>query len=229
MSAVKFDAERVIPGLAERRAQERANRALAFAGLTHTVCEREILPMTPGHRLQLQLLQNEFTVRIADAKPTLADVFVFLWVLSPHNVGGIEAARQQYFLREDVMRFDLARSVTEIYRYILDQLQDATESGGEGKDHSAWVHWMAGDAEFWISVHGGFTLEEYKRTPYLVFQQLFRAWKVNNPDIERMSDGKVIVRDPIFVNASDKLVSQFHRDNRERIKAWHLKQKTRRN
>ncbi len=225
-SAVKFDAEKVIPGLRERRTQERTNRALAFAGITHTVCGREILPLTPGHRLHLQLTGNGFTT---NGVVTLADVFSFLWVLSPHNVGGIEAARHQYFLSQDVLKFDLHESVSEVANYLGDQLQDATESSGDGRDMSAWVHWMAADAEFWISVHGGFTLEEYKRTPYLVFQQLYRAWKVNNPDVERMKDGSVIVRDPVFVNSSDKLIFDFRRQNAERIKKWHLNQRTKRN
>jgi hypothetical protein len=44
-----------------------------------------------------------------------------------------------------------------------------------------------------------------------------------------MKDGTVFVRDPIFVNASYKLVRGFHRDNKERIKAWHLAQRERRN
>jgi hypothetical protein len=219
---------RLIPDLAPRREQERQNRALAFAGITHTVCGREILPLTPGHRLNLQLVQNAFFTLGASA--TLQDVFVFLWVTSPANVGGVEAARQQYFLRHDVAAFDLGKCVEEISRYLLDQLQDAFDSGGgDGKDLSPWIHWMAMDAEFWISVHGGFTFEQYNRTPYLVLQQLYRAWKANNPDIERMHDGKVIVRDPVFFNSSDRLVSQFHRENKDRIKAWHLAQKNKRN
>lgn len=221
------DIERIIPGLAEVRAQERQNRALAFAGLTHTVCGREVMPLTPGHRLQLQLMRNAFAV--VGAEPTLLDVFVFLWVLSPHNVGGIEASRQQYFLRQYVQALDLSPSVREIYRYLIDQLQDTSAGSGEGKDNSAWVHWMAMDAEFWIEVHGGFTLEQYKATPYLVLQQLFRAWQCNHPDVERTEGGAVFVRDPIFRNSSDRLVSAWHRENKERIKAWHLGQRTRRN
>lgn len=229
MSSSTFNPERIIPGLAEQRAQERENRALAFAGITHTVCGREIVPLTPGHRLNLQLVGNAFAFPAA-ASATLVDVFVFLWVLSPHNTGTLEAARQQVFLREDVMKMDRKESVRDILRYIVDQLQDTAESSGEaGKDNSAWIHWMAMDAEFWISVHGGFTLDTYKKTPYLVLQQLYRAWRVNHPDIERNKDGSVFVRDPVFFNQSDKLVSAFQREHREKIKAWHLAQKTRRN
>ncbi len=223
----QVDLEKLIPGLEAQRGQERQNRALAFAGLTHTVCGREILPLTPGHRLTLQLLGNAFTQPGRAA--TLADVFVFLWVTSPHNVGGLEASRQQFFLRQDVLGFNLADSVESVYRYLVDQLQDAGGGGDDtGKDQSAWVHWMAMDASFWMSEYG-FTLEQYQRTPYLVLQQLYRAWQCGHPDIERTKDGSVFVRDPIFVNASDRLVRGFHRENRERIKAWHLAQKTRRN
>jgi hypothetical protein len=227
-SAVKFDPEKLIPGLAEGRRQERENRALAFAGITHTACGREILPLTPRHRLQLQLVRNAFAVM--GELPTLVDVFVFLWVLSPHNRGaGIEASRQQYFLREDVAAMDLFACVQEIYRYIVDQLQDTfCEIGGEGRDKSAWIHWAAMDSAFYITEYN-FSLEEYMRTPFLVLQQLFRAWKVNHPDVEYTKEGKAITRDPVFRNSSDRLLSDFHRENAERIKAWHLSQKHKRN
>lgn len=226
-SAVKFDAEKVIPGLKERREQERANRALAFAGITHTVCGREVLPLTPGHRIKLQLLGNGFAVNGKDVD--LSDVFVFLWVLSPHNRPGIEGARQQHFLKEDVMGLDLRACVVEIVAYLKDQLQDSTENtGGEGRDMSAWIHWAAAEASFWASQFG-WTEEKVINTPYLVIQQLFRAWKVNNPDCERMKDGSVIVRDPVFFNSSDRLIQDFRRQNADRIKAWHLSQKTKRN
>lgn len=227
MSTPKFDPERVIPRLKDQRAQERQNRALAFAGITHTVCGREILPLTPGHRLELQLVRNAFAV--VGEMPSLRDVFVFLWVASPDRAKGIIGRWRQYRLRREVRRFNLRRCTLEIFRYLQDQYQDVSSGSGEGRDNSAWIHWMAMDAEFWLSIHGGFTLEEYRRTPYLVLQQLYRAWQVNHPDMERLSDGKVITRDAIFRNASDQLVSEFHRQNRERIKAWHLAQKTRRN
>jgi len=229
MSSATFDAEKAIPGVAEQRAQERQNRALAFAGITHTVCGREIMPMTPGHRLQLQLVKNAFAIHPMPA-PSLADVFVFLWVLSPLNRGtDIESMRQQRFLREDVMQFDLRASVREIIAYMLDQMQDSNESSGEGRDNSKWIHWCATEAEFWIAVHGGFTMEEYQRTPYLVLQQLLRAWKVNNPDMERKQDGSVLVRDPVFFNASDRLIGAWRRKNHDAIKAYHLGLKERRN
>lgn len=222
------DLERYVPRLAEIRAQERQNRALAFAGLTHTVCGREVLPLTPGHRLNLQLLQNAFATAGADA--THVDVFVFLWVVSPQNVGGIEAARAQYFLKQDVAKMDLRGAVDDISRYLLDQLQDVSNgSSSEGRDNSAWIHWVAQEAAFYITIHGGFTLEQYMATPFAVLQQLFRAWKVNNPDMERTSDGKVLVRDPMFQNASDRLVRKWHRQQRDAAVRIIKAQKERRN
>lgn len=226
MSSVNI--EKYVPRLAELRAQERQNRALAFAGLTHTVCGREVLPLTPGHRLHLQLLQNAFAVAGADA--TLVDVFVFLWVVSPRNVGGVESARAQYFLKQDVMNFDLRESVDDISRYLLDQLQDVSNgSSSEGRDNSAWVHWVAQEAAFYITIHGGFTLEQYLATPFAVLQQLFRAWKLNNPDMERTKDGKVLVRDPMFQNASDRLVRQWHRQQKDAVVRLIKAQKEKRN
>jgi hypothetical protein len=221
------DLERLVPGLADQLAQERQNRALAFAGLTHTVCGREILPLTPGHRLTLQLLGNAFTQ--IGRTPTLADVFVFLWVTSPHNIGGLEAKRQQYFLRQDVMAFNLSESAASIFQYIVDQLQDTSSGSGEGKDQSRWVHWMAMDSFFYMSQIPGLTLAEYKRTPFLVLQQIYRAWQCNHPDMERTQDGTVFVREPMFQNSSDRLVRQWHRQHKEAVKKHILAQKTRRN
>lgn len=212
-----------VPGLAEIRMAERLNRALAFAGLTHTLCGVQVRPLTPGKRLGLQLLRNAFA---SAAEPLRGDVHTFLWFLSPHWQPGGSRGRvlrdfRQFLLRRRVRRLDLPAAVREIRIYIAEQLQDLPEetTGGGGVDHSNWIHWVAQDASFWMNVHGGFTLEAFLNTPYLVLQQLHRAWKVNHPDVTITSSGQVVVDEPQFINESDRVFGQFMAARREEIAA----------
>ena len=206
--------EEIVPGVAELRARERHNRALAFAGITRTVCGLEIRPLTPAARLELQLLRNAFAV--PGAQPLDGDVFVFLWVLHPRRgrARGFADSLLQWRLRRRVRKLELARASREIRLFMIEQLQDLPESAAGGSDLSPWVHWMGGEASWWMSVHRGFTLESYLSTPYLILQQLFRGWRVNNPEIRYSSSGTPIVEDPQFINASDRLVGQYHVEHR---------------
>lgn len=212
--------EAIVPGLAELRALERTNRALAFAGLGHTVCGREVRPLTPRHRLTLQLLQNAFTAPAA--VPLEGDVFQFLWVLSPayrFGAGWRPASEvRQWFLRRYVRRLHVATAAREIRVYLTHQLQDLPESGMEsGPDVSAWVHWVAMDAAFWMETLPSFTLERYLETPYLVLQQLYRAWRVHNPRVSSDESGRPVVEEPSFINASDRLLGKWHRQHHAEI------------
>lgn len=211
-------AESIVPGLAELRKRERLNRALAFAGLQHRLCGVDVLPLRPRHRLALQLLQNAFT---ADVDPLEGDVFQFLWVLSPAYRGknDIASSVRQWRLRRHVRRLLLPAAIREIRIYLSDQLQDMPEaqlSGTEQTDFAPWVHWMAQDACFWMTEFG-FTLEQYAETPYLVLQQLLRAWKIQNPRISSGKDGTPVVEEPHFINTSDRVAGQFLRARQKEI------------
>lgn len=218
---ISANIEQLVPGLAELRARERQNRALAFAGLTHTLCGVEVLPLTPRHRLALQLTRNAFTV--AGVEPMEGDLFAFLWLLSPDyrspvQGGRIASAWRQWRLRRHVRRLDLAPAIREVKVYLVDQLQDSAESSaGDGSDFSAWVHWAAADAGFWLNIHGGFTLEQYFATPYLVLQQLNRMWKVNHPNVTYDQRGQLQIEEPNFVNQSDRLAGAWHREQAKAI------------
>ncbi len=206
--------EQLVPGLAEQRARERQNRARAFAGLTHTLCGVEVMPLTPIHRLRLQLLRNAFVM--VGAEPLAGDVFAFLWLLSPAAAWTLPGRQivwnaLQWRLRRHVTRLELNEAVREIQSYLVDQLQDAPESSGDGSDYGPWIHWMASEAGFWCDLHGGFTPESYARTPYLVLQQLRRMWMVNHPNISRDSKGEPQIEEPQFINGSDRLVGQWQR------------------
>lgn len=212
--------EQIIPGLAEQRAGERANRARAFAGLTHTLCGVEVLALTPAHRLKLQLMRNAFTV--PGAEPLAGDVFVFLWILTPAAAWtlpgrGIAWNWLQSRLRRHVRGLRLADAVRDVQTYLVGQLQDSPESSGDGTDYSPWVHWMAAEASFWMNMHGGFTLETYQRTPYAVLQGMRRMWLVNHPNITRNSKGELEVEEPAFINQSDRIVGAWQKQHSEAI------------
>lgn len=210
--------EELVPGVAELRARERQNRALAFSGITRTVCGVELVSLTPRARLELQLLRNAFAV--PGAEPLEGDVFTFLWVLHParnRGAGGLQKLQdwaRQALLRRRVKRLELEHATREIRIFMVEQLQDLPESSGDGRDQSAWVHWMGAEASWWIQVHGGFTFAEYLATPYLVLQQLYRGFRCNNPEMRVGANGAVIVEDPQFINGSDRLIGQFHAEHR---------------
>lgn len=211
--------EAIVPGLGELRALERTNRALAFAGLGHTVCGREVRPLTPRHRLTLQLLQNAFTSPAA--VPLEGDVFQFLWVLSPAyrfgESGRVAGEVRQWWLRRHVRRLNVTAAAREIRLYLTHQLQDLPESNLEGgADVSAWVHWVAMDAAFWMETFPAFTLERYLSTPYLVLQQLYRAWRVHNPRVT-YDNGRASVEEPAFINGSDRLLGKWQRHHHEEV------------
>ncbi len=104
--------------------------------------------------------------------------------------------------------------IRQVRNFLASQFADSPEVSGDEEggqpDYSDHVSWYAIEASFWMNVHGGFTLEGYGRTPYLVLQQLRRAWKVNNPDRVRLPNGDHVVDHPIFRNASDRLISDAH-------------------
>lgn len=220
--------ETLVPGLADARAKEQKNRAFAFSGLTHTLCGVECVAMTPELRLRLQLLRNAFAMKVS---PLEGDVFVFLWVLSPHRGRTSIPNFRQAFLRRRVRRMDLAAAIVAVDDYVASQLQDSpgNAAGADGADNSAYLHWMASEAGFWLNVHGGFTLETYRATPYLVLQQLFRTWQVNHPVVRRTGTGELEVEEPLFLNASDALVANWHRAHRAEIVARIEAQRERRN
>jgi hypothetical protein len=219
--------EQLVPGLAELRAEERKNRALAFAALPLRLCGELVSPLTPRTRLELQLLRNAFAAR-GVGRPLRGDVFEFVWThalarrKAPGPLGLFDAVRQKR-LAARLRRRPHDDNVREIHEHLTDQLQDMPGSsvdgnGGRG-DNSAWIHWIAQDAGFWISIHGGFTLAEYLDTPMLVLQQLFRVWSVNNPETILGSDGRLVALEPSFLNASDRVASRWLNDRKAAVAA----------
>lgn len=205
--------EEIVPGLAQLRARERQNRAVAFSGITRTVCGVEVVSLTPAARLELQLLRNAFVFR--DVDPLEGDVFAFLWILAPgRGASRVRDSWRQWRLRRLVKKLEIREAGREIRLFMVEQLQDLPESATEGTDHSAWVHWMGAEASWWMQKHGGISFEQYLRTPYLVLQQLYRGFQCNNPEIRFGSNGQPIIEEPQFINASDRLIGEFHAEHR---------------
>lgn len=221
--------ERYVPGLREARAEEQQNRALAFAGLTCTVCDMEIEQLTPNHRLALQLVRNAI---IFGVRAEAGDVLQFLWTLSPgfkdpRNMDSASKALHAA-IKEHVKGMDIKKAGEELAEYYAAQLQDSPElQENDGPDISSHVYWMAVEASFWLDLHGGFTLESYRRTPYLVLQQLARVWRCNHPKMIKRPDGGFDVDHPQFINRSDKIAGDWQRAQSEEIKTQILSQRER--
>lgn len=233
------DLEALVPGLAETRAAERQNRAIAFLGLTREVCGVPLVPFTPRLRLALATVENGL-LRGEDGTPE--DVFQVLWHLSPwwerreaeDDGQRTRAEGERIRLQRLVAKWSAAGVAEEMARqvrgYLASQFADPPELSDDAEaspDYSDHVSWFAIEASFWLNIHGGFTLESYARTPYLVLQQLRRAWKVNNPDRERLENGDVIIDHPTFRNASDTILADIHVAQRAVIAAAIRAQTTR--
>jgi hypothetical protein len=227
------DFGKFIPGYSEVLTTERRNRAIAFLGLTRTVCGVEVVPFCPKHRLALGLVENGFMMH-GDGGPE--DVLQVLWHLSPlyeqrfgPRRSAAEAERKR--LAVQVLAGDPADLSQQVRVFLASQFADRPEiqgdDAGESPDYSDHVHWVAIESSFWMSIHGGFTLESYLSTPYLVLQQLRRAWKVNNPDRMRLPNGDVVTDHPIFRNFSDKLAGDWQVEQRAVI-ALAIKSRTER-
>lgn len=202
--------EAVVPGLRGARAAERLNRAMAFARVTRSVLGIECVPLTPRHRLELQLGMNAFSCG-ASMEALEGDVFQFLWQLNPAwlrwqpiTLRATVAWRKIKAVVKWVPIEDQRRAVME---YLAAMLQDLPECGGErdsANPAEGYVHWMAAEAAYYMRFFN-YTLETYKDESYLVLQQLYRARELaTDPDAT-------------FINASDRLVSDWQRSMRKAV------------
>lgn len=195
--------EEIIPGLREAREGERAARAVAFGGLTLAVCGEQCVPLAPRHRLEMQLTKNAFATELP---PLHGDVFAFLWRLNPHYRKAprwmSRSWRERNVVEWNVGRMNLDAAVAEIRAFIAAMMQDLPEGAGDSASLNPpenYVHWLAGEANFYLSVYPGFTLAGLMDTPYLVLQQLYRAYKLAREE------------HPQFINRSDRIAANWHR------------------
>lgn len=212
-----------------RREESRA-RAIAFAGLTHSLCGVEVVAYQPRHRLCLGLVRNAL---LGGVEPMAGDIFQFLWFLSPRfcEKPGFRGRLERWLIMRKARSMNLRAAEIEISKYIREQLRDNpgeffTEA--EGPDYSGHVHWAAFESSFWIRTHGGFTIETWLSTPYLVLQQLFRAYQTANPGIIVTKTGAVS-DPPIFRNASDRIYADLLRTRRAELAAIFLEPRQRMN
>jgi hypothetical protein len=200
--------EDLIPGLREARDKERQNRALAFSDIPWTVCGLDVVVLTPRHRLEFQLVRNAFTV---GGTVTQADVFQFLWRLNPSFKKRVWFGSFAWFARRKVAlavkELDMDSATLEILTYLASMLQDLPEGGGTRDTSNPpenYVHWLSCEANFYLARYNGFSVPVLMDTPYLVLQQLYRAYRLSNET------------HPNFINASDKLIGDYMRANAPR-------------
>ncbi len=210
-----LEISKAIPGLAQVALRERQNRGLAFAGLYHAIAGVKVAPLTPRVRLALSLVGNSV---IRKAGPIAAgDAEEFIWFLTPTCDLPTTSIRRFFArrrLRRHLRKLPAHRVNDAAREYYAAQLQDEDADLSEpsnAPDYSNAIHWMAAEAGFWLARHGGLTLESYLSTPYLVLQQLERAYRASNPPIKPDLDGKPVIVWPLFLNRSDKIVADWHR------------------
>lgn len=202
------DLERIVPGLAEARQNERRRRAAAFAGLPWTVCGCECAQLTPQVRLELELCGNPF---ICSGPTTREALFQMLWRLNPAfgrrwSFAAREARRRVLRVASTI---SLGKAEREIGEYFAGMLQDMREVGGDTpRDNDSageYVHWFAAESLFY-GRRCGLSMAEYRVTPYLVLQQLHRAHR-------HATEANVQ-----FINASDQVVNAWAKQQTERLR-----------
>lgn len=197
--------EDIVPGLREAREGERLTRALAFSEVTWTVCGQQCVVLTPRHRLEFQLVRNAFAA--GGGIPSKADVFQFLWRLNPRFKKRVfplsPSAFDRMRLLMAVRKMDMHDAIRGILGYLGAMLQDLPE-GSAGGDSSNppenYVHWLAGEMNFYLARYNGFTPTSFMDTPYLVLQQLYRAHRL------------AVEQHPQFINNSDRMVGRWQRE-----------------
>lgn len=208
------DLEAIVPGLRECREAEHFHRAAAFAGLTWTIAGCEVVPLTPRHRLEFQLTRNAFTIGLP---PQRGDLLQFLWRLNPafrrnkwSSVATLFAYARVWLAVAFCNRRTVARDIHLFTRAMLQDMPEARGNAGENaaaKDTAKYIHWIGGDAAFFLTRFAGFSIETYMDTPLLALQQLIRAWRVaNEPDAD-------------FINESDRVIGRWRNEIMAQAKA----------
>ena len=180
-----------------------------MAGVPWTISGLLVVPLTPRHRLELQLAGNAFAV---GSTVTKLDVFNILWRLNPDFARAprwLSAAwRKRRAVFRAVKTADIGTIRTEILLFLDAMLQDLPESreASDGGGLGGYVHWLGNEEHFYCSTYGGITPAACKDIPYLELQQLFRAWRIEH---ERDDEGKPT--EPQFINRSDALVNRWQR------------------
>ncbi len=198
--------EAAVPGFKAARDRERLHRALAFADVPWTICGLTCAHLTPGHRVELQLAGNALACGLL---PKKGDVFQILWRLNPafsRKIGfrGWLAKRRVVRAVRMAQESAAALEVLEYMTAMMQDLPESSESADSSNPAGNYVHWMAGEAAFFMS-RFNMAFREYRETPYLILQQLHRGYRLSHE------------LDPQFINASDRLINQWQRHHAQQI------------
>ena len=200
--------EQLAPGITALREHELANRATGFLGITRTVAGLELVLWAPRHRLRLHGMRNAFVLGL---RPRLGDVIEFFWELSPRNPEnggqpGFVARFRREMIRQKLKAQPEVPVIMSALGYLGDMMADAPRCTNEmsltTEELGQYCHWVTAECSFYVQTHGGFTVESYMRTPYLVLNQLWRCWKILHPDTDE--DGHPMPAP--FVDRSEKLI-----------------------
>ena len=144
-----FDPKKEIPGYAAALAWEAAERERSFLDLPHELCGVEVCPLTLRRLVTLITAGSPFFCGL-DGPPTLAQVGVFLWALSPGYSPADDDGRTVFIARllNGDRLDDLPACVAEIGEYLdaafndapAEEVGKAGSRGGQSEPAASFVH-----------------------------------------------------------------------------------------
>jgi len=183
-----------IPGYREAVEREQSNRDAAFVIDRDDLCGIEVLPMSARHFMILDGCASPF---LCGGLPTLADVGVFLWVMSPGFKPGAAAARDAFL--KSIRTVDYANAVFAIREFIDDATADAPEPSALGSRRQVYS---------WFTDYVDLIAHEYHWSEAEILacplKRLFQYVR----RIQLRKGGKTL-----FLNRSDEVRAEWLREN----------------
>lgn len=179
-----------IPGYAEAREKEQANRDLSFLDLPIPLCGVVVRQFCLKHLVLLGNCGNRFIVGEAVEQPE--DVAQFLWVVSTGY--SLDEKERSRFVKS-LGKLKYVQAVKDIREYLAAAFQDAPQGGSGGKQYTADCAWLV-EA---MAHEYGWDDEAVMRKP---IGRLFQYLRL----IQRRADPKAIL-----FNRSDAIISNHLR------------------
>lgn len=118
------DLRDIVPGYRDALEREEFRRNAAFLGVSELICGVEVQPLTLEHVCRLQCVGNPF---LCGGVPSVEDVAVFLWAVSP-QYSPRSKWRRFWFIRS-IRKLPFIPAVEAIRAYIEEAFEDTI--GGE--------------------------------------------------------------------------------------------------
>ena len=177
----------VIPGLAEAERLDKEELLEAFAGIEEPICGIEVRPLTPRMYIDLDLVRNAF---FAGGVPSIEDVCVFLWRISPDFHRDAVETKRRFTLR--AAQIPYGEAVVQIHAYLNLAYSAAPEGSGKRRPFSSWPSVLV----YRFAQSFGWSEAQVFDTPYRrLFQYLNRIIEGEDEDYQQHGKRSMRVRD----------------------------------